>query len=399
MARQYSTVDFFRHMPNAFLARYFQSKHLFSQLDFAVMRETKPDALIKNWLSLPDTQRGVLDAELRSICELCCEKGFRAIIDEAEWHFVTLKQKPDELASFVEMLSALPGHFERAMTTFLDYSSLWKGATHFYHADTLSFWRKRKNIPHVAAAVDVDSIESLARAIGKYFHTTEGRGSNCIVEPFRRGQLDYFFAYPQDFSQQFIEWIEGDFERRPHSPAFEVLYVYSQSDGTLDLNFRGANKAIEPLQNMFATEILGLPELPEDPKDTRVYDLNQLQTRDFIFTFEVGGIIQGVTVRKLRLSSKAVKGERITLEADAARGQHAIYELLDRVGPTLPLHAYNVTQVELSVTARPQSSGEGKTMTVRITHPNSCSLKYDELDLALRNMLHASGIDVARQSG
>src|ERR1035441_6020473 len=31
--------------------------------------------------------------------------------------------------------------------------------------------------------------------------------------------------------------------------------------------------------------------------------------------------------------------------------------------------------------------------TIRITHPNSCSLKYDELDLKLRDMLEASGIE------
>jgi hypothetical protein len=34
-----------------------------------------------------------------------------------------------------------------------------------------------------------------------------------------------------------------------------------------------------------------------------------------------------------------------------------------------------------------------KAVTIRITHPNSCSLKYDELDLKLRDMLHASGIE------
>jgi len=29
------------------------------------------------------------------------------------------------------------------------------------------------------------------------------------------------------------------FGRRPHNPAFEVIYVYSQKEGSLDLNFRG----------------------------------------------------------------------------------------------------------------------------------------------------------------
>ncbi len=32
---------------------------------------------------------------------------------------------------------------------------------------------------------------------------------NCVVEAFRRGELDYFFAYPEDYSQQSMEWVEG----------------------------------------------------------------------------------------------------------------------------------------------------------------------------------------------
>ena len=34
-----------------------------------------------------------------------------------------------------------------------------------------------------------------------------------------------------------------------------------------------------------------------------------------------------------------------------------------------------------------------KQVTFRITYPNSCSLKYDDLDLRLRDMLTASGIE------
>jgi hypothetical protein len=111
--------------------------------------------------------------------------------------------------------------FERAMITFLDHNHLWKGATHFYHADTLSSWRKRKNLPHVPAAVDDASLQELARLIRTYFHHTDGRGNN------------------------------------------------SQKDGSLDLNFRGSHKAVEPLQAIFTTAILKLPEPPPDPKDKR----------------------------------------------------------------------------------------------------------------------------------
>jgi len=34
-----------------------------------------------------------------------------------------------------------------------------------------------------------------------------------------------------------------------------------------------------------------------------------------------------------------------------------------------------------------------KRVPIRITYPNSCSLKYDEIGLKLRDMLEASGIE------
>ena len=389
MTRQYSTKDFFRQMPNALLASYFQARNVFGELNFAAMNEGQPEELFARWLELPDTERKPMDAELREIFDMSCEKGFCAIRDEAEWHLAGSQAH----AEFVEKLAALASHYERAMVTFLDHTRFWKGATLFYHADTLPYWHKRKILPHQPAAVDQASLNDLAGLIRNYFHRTEGRGNNCVVEPFRRGELDYFFAYPEDYSQQSIEWVNGEFGRRPHNPAFEVIYVYSQKEGALDLNFRGSYKAIEPLQGMFATAILKLPELSPDPKDGRVYDLNSLRQKSFDFVFDVGSGIQNVVVKKLRLSSKVTKGDRITLEADVSGNSDAVYNLLDKIGKGLLLHLYNVTQVELAAAVMVDADKPPKTVTIRITHPNSCSLKYDELDLKLREMLESSGIE------
>ena len=206
MARHYSTKDFFRQMPNALLARYFQKRGLFEGMDFAAMKEGKPDELFAAWLDLPEKQRNTMDAEFRDIFEMSCEKGFQAIIDEADWQ---MRKAPEALASFIETLSALPNHYHRAMVTYLDHIDYWRGASRFYHADTLAYWRKRKHMGHKPAAVDKASINQLAGLIRNYFHRTEGRGNNCVVEPFRRGDLDYFFAYPEDYSQQSIEWVDG----------------------------------------------------------------------------------------------------------------------------------------------------------------------------------------------
>jgi len=388
MARHYTNKDFFRQMPNAMLARYFQVRELFGDLDFSAMKEGKPDELFAAWLTLTEAQRNAMDAEFRGIFDMSCEKGFRAIIDEAEF-----QMDEDDFTAWVEKLSGLPSHYERAMLVYLDHNACWKGATRFYHADTLSYWRKRKNLPQKKAAVDDASIHELAGSIRTYFHHTEGRGNNCVVEPFRRGELEYFFAYPEDYSQQSSEWVNGEFAHRPHNPAFEVIFVYSEKEGSLDLHFRGSFKAIEPLQSMFATAILKLDELPPDPKDARIYDLAPLLQKSFDFVPAVGSGIEKVVVKKLRLSSRVKKGDKITLEADTTANPDAVYALLEQIGKTLPMNQYNITQVELVASVVVDADKPAKLVKFHITHPNSCSLKYDELDLKLRDMLVASKLE------
>ena len=272
MARHYSTRSFFRQVPNNLLARYFKRRGLFEDVDFAGLEETRPEELFTAWLKLPEDRRNSMAAEFREIFEMSCEKGVWAILDEARWQW---RDDPERLTVFIERLSALPGHYDRAMITYLDHPECWRGAIRFYHADALPYWRKRKHLGHRLAKMDPASLEKLADLIRTYFHRNEGRGKHCVVESCRRGELDYFFAYPEDYSQQQIEWVKGAFDQRPHNPTFEVVFVYSQQGGTLDLNFRGPYRAVEPLQGMFATAILKLDRLPPDPNDERVYDLDR----------------------------------------------------------------------------------------------------------------------------
>ena len=78
MPRHYTTRDFFRQMPNALLARFFQERGLLSDFDFAAMPDSKPDSLFAAWLELPEDQRHKLDGDFRDIFGMSCEKGFKA---------------------------------------------------------------------------------------------------------------------------------------------------------------------------------------------------------------------------------------------------------------------------------------------------------------------------------
>jgi len=149
------------------------------------------------------------------------------------------------------------------------------------------------------------------------------------------------------------------------------------------------------LQEMFATEILKLKELPPNPGDLRVYDLNRFLEPGFSFVYPPDGFIEKVAIRRLRFSSRTIKGDRITVEADSSRGSDAIYRLIQSIEKSIPLDVYNVTQVELSASVRKTgAAGRSSSVLVCITHPNSCSLKYDKSGLQLRKMLEMSGIEL-----
>ena len=379
MTRHYSLRSFFRQVPIDLLARFSESRGLARKLDFAA------------WLELPEERQRALEAEFRQIFEMSSEKGTWAILDEARLRW---RDAPDRLTAFIETLSSQPGHFHRAMATCLDHRECWRGATRVRHADLLPDWRKRKHLGHRTAATDAASLKHLADLIGAYFQRSEARGSHCLVEYLRQGGLDFFYAWPEDYSRQEMEWMDGELGPRRHRPAFEVVFVYSRKEGSLDLNFPGPYRALKPLQEMFATAILRLDQLPH-PRSEWVYDLDPLLRRDFQFVCSTDSGIEAVAVRLLRLSSRARRGDRITLEADDSIRPDAIHDVLEIIGRVIPLNLLNAIQAELVAVIAAGDGQPARRVPIRLTAPDSCSLGYGERDLKLRSMLKDSGLEPA----
>jgi hypothetical protein len=111
-----------------------------------------------------------------------------------------------------------------------------------------------------------------------------------------------------------------EFKRRPHHPAFEIIFVYSQNDGTLDIYLTGDRKPVADLQAIFADTILKA-ELGPDERDERVYDLNPVRSRQFQLLYGPESGIADVAVKKLRLgdqsrSSRPPRPARGRIESD-----------------------------------------------------------------------------------
>jgi len=384
MAQQYQPKRFFRQAPNLFLKRFFNERHEMLEFKFESLGETQIDPLYQAWLEIPEGTRNEMEGHFQDIDDLASEKGTKAIIDEALWH-------GEDLAI---QFATLTGFHEHAFWTFLERPKFWRGALAFHHADTIpgSYWRKRKNLPRKTALVEPADLQKLEQGIGQYFHTMQGRGKNCRVEPFRRNALDYFFAYPEDYAQASVEWVGKDFQRRPRNPAFEIIFVYSQEDGTLDLYLTGDRKPIPDLQEMFAKIILNA-ELGPDEKDDRIYDLKPVLTPEFEFVIDPASGIESVAVKKIRLKALG-RDERITLEANPAKDELAIFDMLEKLQTVIPVNQMSITQIGFLVTFAPNPNSKRiPTRSFEISWPNSCSLKHDKRDLEIRKMLSQSGIE------
>lgn len=286
---------------------------------------------------------------------------------------------------------------ERAMWIWLNRPAYWHGTMRFFQADNLSpnVWHKRKDLPKTGARVDKKGRNDLGDAIGRHFHEAHGRGRLCAVEVLRRRDCDYYFCFGQGTSEAPHAWVDGRLARQPLHRARDVIFIYSQADGSLDTYARGGIHEISALEAIFAEVILGHPDLQPAGKDERVYELDALKSADFPFRYDARSEIESIVVRSMRLSPKYGARPHIILQGDLSNPR-SVYD--EMAGLQLPLKQLHVTQVEIGVHFRPTPAKQNRHVLARLTHPNMCSLRYDGLDLIVRDMLKDSGLELQEPS-
>lgn len=191
--KHYSPKRFFRDVPPNYLELYFSGKGLLQGFDYGALAEGDVDALYTAWEALPEEARAESEQDFKEIDALACEGGIKAVIDDANG-----MAKKNSCWRGMEPLRSF---HEKAFWIFLEHKKYWIAANAFFHADSIHTrsWRKRINLPRMAAKVDPDSIQLLERISCISFMTAKGAEKNCKVDCYKRGKLDYFFAYPEDY--------------------------------------------------------------------------------------------------------------------------------------------------------------------------------------------------------
>lgn len=385
--KHFAMRNFFRDAPAKLLGRYFEKNGWLKNFDFAAYQPGEAELLYQKWETLPDDVRAQSEEAFREIHAMACDGGIKAVLEDAEFW-----QKKDEV---LESLSKLKGWHEKSFTAYLDHSQYWNVATSFFHADNIGakYWRKRKNLPTIPAKVDDNSVAILQESLVRFFTSKEGRGGRCKIEVYRRGELEYFFAYPEDHPHKPLVWKGKELRPQLETPAFEIIFIFDKNQGTLDLYVDGNRRLVPELQKIFSGAVLDFV-LTEDEKDQRIYDLNPLLKPDVPFQFEPESGILSVAVKSLRIKLDGSIQRRIMLEASPSEfNPRAVYDLLDQVEKAFPKNSMFVTQVGLVVTMAGKNGGKSTTRSFNIGWPNSCSLAHDEKGENIRAMLVASGLE------
>lgn len=256
MSRDYSPTHFYLRTPNLLLERYFKEhQNVLHDIPFKKLKDNKEAAelIFRAVLSLADCKQAQIEAECREIESMAFHGGITALIDEATNH-------PHFDKTFPEAINQFDGYHAKAIWAYLEHPKYWHAATSILHAQNIteSFWKRRNDLHHLPPSVNKAAVKELGKILSYYFRDKEGRGRHCKIDVFRRHDKEYFFAYLSNFGQSDVEWAGNTLELRARLPTFEIIFVYTQSEGTLDIYALGNTKYINDLQKIFADAILGL---------------------------------------------------------------------------------------------------------------------------------------------
>ena len=173
-----------------------------------------------------------------------------------------------------------------------------------------------------------------------------------------------------------------------------MVFIYDPVDGTLDLYAQGDKNLKQDLQKLFSRAILH-EELGEENRNSHPYELNGLKNRAFAFPTDPADRITEVRTRQMRLSIVGNERKRITFEVPPKGAPADIHDLIQEAlhEQRLPLSMVNVTSAVIQMRFSNGNGRRDKTVSFRVSMPDSCNLKDKPEHLVAKKYLKLWGLE------
>jgi hypothetical protein len=389
MLAHYNLRSFLRQLSRKLLSEVFKHHAIEISLDLSALKRRQIDPIFAAINSLPDDRRQQLDEDFQNIDSLSTSGGVQQLIEEARFQGFEIIEDLRPLASFID----------RAAWACLHHRPVFDAAIRLAVRELLPgrYWKRRLPVTPQPGADLNGAVQLLEKAVSTYFTEQEGRGKACQIDYLKRGALHHFFAYPEDFPASPLAWTAQGLNPHRYRPSFEVVFVFDDAAGWLDIYCMAGKETVQRLHALFARTVIALHDLPAVAKPA--YALEGLKRRSFQFIRPPDSPIRDVRLKRLGF---AVLGEstKISIETDPTADRYALHQEMERVFSAARAEPKRIAVAQTKVIgatiiARADQDGgkPPRTRTFDIT-TRSCALKYEGHDLLLRQMLIDSGIDV-----
>lgn len=306
---------------------------------------------------------------LQDVNEMADQRGLAALAEAIQ------RRCSQQFGEFLSQESRA----DKVVWTHLNLPELFHEAARIAQADALAagrYWVRRNSLPKIPLSIDDNMKLRLAQSLVGFYGPTQGRGQFCHVEHYQRlGGDEYFFAYLDDYPDDALVFDEsGVIRNLPQRAAFDNVFVFSPTHGTLELFARGGRKVQQSLQQLFCQSVLGMHTVP-DPAPGPAYHLDHLLEPNCPLPTRPEDGIADARLLRIRLEPVEAPESYIELKADPRGPVGDIYHKIDRF---LNRHHLSPGRVNVTKAAfRLMLVGEGRVrpMTFEVGHLGFCNLK------------------------
>lgn len=323
MSMPFNYQHFLLNLPvDALLTTFLTGKAL-SLPKLTGMEETAAKALILERIEQADDGiRDSIIADLREACALASKEGREEVLNVCHGN-----------AAVLDTFEQLETDEQRALWLYMTHPDLFETAEEAkWFADTPRNFAPARDLK-VKRAVDRsdDARFAMASAMSAFYLNKERCGQSCkvfIIDRKREGTVQVT-VYVQDHANNSTEFIKGNLERRPSTPARHMAIVYSEAKGIARTIVKGGKDYHEALINIFAEHMLHTAVNAERIRPTP-YELANLKQR-LAIPSDLG--INTVRLKEVVLIDEETGGELI-VRAPARETDISVHDLIERWMPT-----------------------------------------------------------------
>ena len=370
MARPFDPRKVLKHIANPLLREFFTRRGELDDVPWDGLTEHKIEPVFEAWQALGEESQLEVQVLLRDIHELADHRGVAALAE-------LVRQRCPEHAQEFEVQG---GEADKAMWAHLSVPEVFEDATIFARADALAagrYWEKRNGLPKGELAVDEALTGRLAAALTNFYGPLQMRGRFCKISHYARsGGAEYFFAYLDDYPGKHVVFDDnGQPSMQASRYAFENVFVYNSSEGTMESYAPGGRQVREPLEAAFCKAVLNVEVGPADPFRPS-YKLDHLLRTNYPLVSDPRDRITEARITVMRLSPQGSNGS-VEIKADIKGPPNDIYRKIERwlSDKHLPRESTRVLKATFRLTFQQEGPGRAPTMTFTIGAPSSCDLK------------------------